>query len=162
EYHMVLLMVDVDDLKALNDNHGHLAGDQALRRVGKLLLHSTRLTDIVGRFGGDEFLVALPQTDEEGARVVLERFFKSLASSPVELEGKSLTVHCSVGAAVIAAPPSRRDAAPHPIPASYFPNVAEALIQTADEALYKAKSSGKNRFVFSTHVMSWPEITGTD
>jgi diguanylate cyclase (GGDEF)-like protein/PAS domain S-box-containing protein len=128
--HMVgVLALDLDGFKAINDGHGHAAGDALLREVGGRILESVRAGDTVARMGGDEFVVLCPNI--EGPRIgtmVANRMLKSLRR-PVTLEKATVTVGASIGVA-------------------FFPlhgGSASALLQRADEAMYAAKHAGKAR-----------------
>jgi diguanylate cyclase (GGDEF)-like protein len=124
-----LVLIDLDDFKWLNDTHGHQAGDEILRQVGQILRRSVRKFDICGRYGGEEFLLALPETDTPGARVVAENVRERVASEPfLDAESPAL-VTVSLGVATF----------PHHAPDLH------ALIGAADAALYRAKRAGKNR-----------------
>jgi diguanylate cyclase (GGDEF)-like protein len=126
---LCVLMFDIDKFKTLNDQHGHQAGDAALvavsRQVGDLL----RGSDLKCRYGGDEFLVLLPDTPILGAQQVAEHIRRSLASLPVAVGGDTISLTSSIG--VAAARPGEMD--------------AEAVIARADAALYRAKREGRNR-----------------
>jgi diguanylate cyclase (GGDEF)-like protein len=126
-----LLMLDIDDFKAVNDAHGHLQGDEILRAVGRVLTSESRGVDEPARYGGEEFAVALPETDAEGAFELGERIRTRLEAEPISsLDGGSdLHVTASVGVAT-------------------FPESADGprgLISAADQALYEAKRAGKNQ-----------------
>jgi len=122
-----LVLLDVDDLKAVNDNHGHVAGDRVLRRVAGLLRDAARRGDVAARIGGDEFALVLPGGDEDGAVALVERLRDSLADA-------GLAVTASFGIAVT----DRAGTAP------------TELVQAADCALYAAKHAGKDRVVSAT------------
>lgn len=123
-----LLMVDVDEFKKYNDTHGHQAGDSALARIGVVLGSRMRPTDLTARFGGEEFVVMLPQTDSAGALLAAERIRNAVSAETVSLllSGECLTV--SVGVAQLA---------PGETP--------ESFVARADAALYRAKAAGRNR-----------------
>lgn len=126
-----LILLDVDRFKSINDTHGHDIGDRVLRIVAQVAQKTVRETDMVARFGGEEFLILLPATNLKGAQKLAERIRKRLASTPVPLpSGKTLRVTASFGVATFT-PPS--------------PLSQEALIKAADEALYQAKEKGRNR-----------------
>lgn len=136
---LVLLMVDLDDFKAVNDRFGHPVGDAVLRGVVARLLESVRDMDVVARYGGEEFAVVLPQTDAaQGARVA-ERLRAAVAASPLPAGSEEpLPLTVSIGLAV-------------------YPEDAGtkgALVECADRALYAAKRTGKNRVVRFTRVPS--------
>ncbi len=115
-----LLMLDIDHFKCINDEQGHLHGDETLRSLSALLLKVVRVTDSVVRYGGDEFVVVMPQSDHTGAGDLAERLRGEIA--------KALTLTVSVGVA------SATDA-----------DTAESLFERADAALYCAKNEGRNR-----------------
>lgn len=139
------VLVDVDDMKTLNDSGGHLAGDRALEALGALLKGATRASDIVGRFGGDEFAVLLPRTDAAGARAVVDRIVDATRTLSVEAaDGTPLPVRVSVGAVVLDAAATFDRRAP-PTPHRFFKSLARAMIARADEALYTVKGDGKGR-----------------
>jgi diguanylate cyclase (GGDEF)-like protein len=129
-----LLMIDLDSFKRYNDTYGHLKGDQILKEVAALLLAYTRSADLVARYGGEEFVVLLPEVDEGQAHSVAEKIRQVVEAHPFTLAAgelpQSLTI--SVGVA-----------------SSIGEGSADMLIQTADDALYRAKASGKNRVVAS-------------
>jgi diguanylate cyclase (GGDEF)-like protein len=139
-----LLVVDLDGMKTINDTAGHLAGDQALALVGKNLRDAIRTSDIVGRYGGDEFALMLPQTSRVGAERVASRILQLLSDKSVEGPTGSLPLKISIGLAVLEplqAPPSE----PRPSSQRFFQAVAKALFQRADEGLYEAKRAGGNQ-----------------
>lgn len=121
---LALALADVDHFKKVNDTHGHAAGDEVLRAVSQALLGGCRITDLVGRFGGEEFLLLMPETDLAGARVACEKLRER-----VQALAGPVPVTMSFG--VVS-------------PAQYFSTMEEAL-NAADEALYRAKAEGRNR-----------------
>jgi two-component system cell cycle response regulator len=125
-----LLMIDVDHFKDVNDRHGHPAGDRVLREVALAIQDAVRAVDVVGRYGGEEFLALLPQTETEEARRLAERLRRAVESLAVEVPGGVVRVTISTGIASYPAP-----------------NVTtpEELIREADRALYRAKQAGRNR-----------------
>jgi diguanylate cyclase (GGDEF)-like protein len=128
-----VLLLDIDHFKAVNDEHGHLAGDQALRLVADLLVQNTRPYDWVGRWGGEEFLVVLPETDLLEASTVAERVRAGVATSRLALStGKFLQLQVSVGVTSTS------------VASDMLPPL-KVLLQQADEALYYAKREGRNR-----------------
>ncbi len=130
-HELSLLMLDLDDFKQINDSFGHLQGDEVLRRVARSLDVESRGFDEPCRWGGEEFAIALPETDEAGALDVAERVRRRIEAQVVErLNGQgTLTVTASVGVAT----------------ARGGIEGVEALIAAADAALYRAKAAGKNR-----------------
>lgn len=126
------IMIDVDDFKKFNDKHGHLMGDYILKEVTHVFDHCIRTIDVLGRYGGDEFMILLPEATPETATIVAERIKKAMHEHPFTFKKKPFKVTCSIGV-------------------HYFPdltNVDKAdFIDTIDKALYKAKTAGKDRVV---------------
>jgi diguanylate cyclase (GGDEF)-like protein len=132
EAEVALLAVDIDHFKSINDSAGHLAGDMVLREVAMLLLDASRAGDVVGRVGGEEFVMLLPGADSETAGVVAERLMASIRKHAFRVPQGTRPVTISVGIA------SERVIEPH---------VTGALRARADEALYVAKRLGRDRVV---------------
>jgi diguanylate cyclase (GGDEF)-like protein len=124
-----LLFIDLDGFKTVNDTHGHLFGSRALVEAAGVIRDSARETDVVSRFGGDEFALVLPDTGSDGALAVGERIRERIAAH-VFLHGDGLNMRLTVSVGVATLPD---------VAAS-----AEALIQAADEAMYHVKDHGKN------------------
>jgi len=124
-----ILMFDIDRFKTINDELGHLRGDDLLRAVGAQLTRVLRSTDVRCRYGGDEFLIILPDTPLLGAQQVAESLRREMATLAMVLDGKTIPVTVSVGVAT---------AGPGDL-------VLTALIQRADDALYQAKRAGRDR-----------------
>ena len=124
----VLVYVDLDDFKKVNDTRGHAEGDRTLKTIASALTQSVRRTDIVGRLGGDEFAVLLPETDETGSREVIDKIRANLSSAAA---AAGWPVGASIGAAMFPIPPHDPDEA----------------IARADALMYQAKQAGKNRTV---------------
>jgi len=140
-----LILLDMDDMKGINDSAGHLAGDQALATLGKALRQATRSNDVVGRYGGDEFVVVLPGTDQGGAERVARRIQELLAGAYVVGPDGDIPIRVSVGVTTLVPGDMPVSEPGQPVPAEYFVSVARDLIQEADEALYRAKRDGRNR-----------------
>ncbi|MHB1941894.1 MAG: putative bifunctional diguanylate cyclase/phosphodiesterase [Acidiferrobacteraceae bacterium] len=121
-----VLFIDLDQFKAVNDTFGHAAGDHYLAEVGKMLTECTRATDIVARWGGDEFAALLPETNRQGAIEVAEKLIKASAAQRITLAGQTLTPSLSIGIALF------------PDHGSQFGD----LITLADAAMYQAKHRG--------------------
>ena len=134
------LFVDVDHFKAINDRHGHSAGDEVLRTVAQRIRAELRSADIVARYGGEEFSVLLPQADAARAADVAERIRRCIASTPFNSEEAhiALCVSVSVGAATR----NGTDGA--------LEDVGGQLLERADTALYRAKRNGRNRVVIDS------------
>ncbi len=149
---MTVLMIDVDHFKRINDAYGHQAGDTALKTISALLLAAIRDTDTLGRLGGEEFCVLLPDTGAEGAKVVAERIRSSVDQREVEIpKAGLLRITVSIGVAVddtrpLEAERARRGSKP-PVPGSeeISEGPLDELMQAADAALYRAKQQGRNR-----------------
>jgi diguanylate cyclase (GGDEF)-like protein len=140
-----VLILDLDDLKGINDTAGHLAGDQALMAMGKVLRQATRDTDVVARYGGDEFVVILPQTSVEEAETVGRRILEVLQDRTVAGPKEGLSLKSSAGLSVLPAHTFSPEELRHPFPQGYFQGVAQDLIRHADVALYRAKRQGRGR-----------------
>jgi diguanylate cyclase (GGDEF)-like protein len=127
-----LVMLDLDDFKGINDEFGHLQGDEVLREVARVVLDTSREIDEPARYGGEEMAVVLPQTDLDGALEFAERLRHRIESLsvPVLTGGGVVRVTASVGAAAL--------------PDSSAPD-KDALVAAADSAVYRAKRLGKNR-----------------
>lgn len=132
EADVALLAIDIDHFKAINDSVGHLAGDMVLREVAMLLLDASRAGDVVGRVGGEEFVMLLPDADSETAGVVAERLMESVHAHSFRITQGTRRVTVSIGIA------SERVAEPH---------ITGSLRARADEALYVAKRLGRDRVV---------------
>ena len=131
-----VLLVDVDHFKAVNDRHGHLAGDEALRMLALALRSAVRREDVLARYGGEEFVVLARETGLEGARQLGERIRAAVERARVRYEGVELSLTVSVGVTVAAGP------------GPYEAGRSEReLIDAADRALYEAKGQGRNRVV---------------
>jgi diguanylate cyclase (GGDEF)-like protein len=130
-------LADLDFFKEVNDHHGHLTGDSLLKRIAQAMATEIRATDFIGRYGGEEFLLILPETDLEGARTVAEKIRLRVESTRIATEdGHRLGVTVSVGLAGLRHP-LRQESTP-------TPSVRE-LLAAADRALYQAKRAGRNR-----------------
>jgi diguanylate cyclase (GGDEF)-like protein len=128
---VALMMLDIDHFKNVNDRYGHEAGDEVLRRVARLLTGSVRDTDTAARFGGEEFVMLLPETDLAAASDVAERIRAGVAALEIDWRGARIPVRISIG---VSAVPERLL---HP----------RDLIASADAALYQAKAAGRDRVV---------------
>ena len=137
---LALLVLDLDRLKALNDAHGHLAGAEAVRTVGRLIADRVPANAVACRYGGDEFVVALPQCTEAGAHHVADDIRQGVHDAApvlanVQFSGGALSV--SIGLAFAAGEVGRRE--------EDASTVGEALFRAADTALYRAKAAGRNQ-----------------
>lgn len=123
-----IILLDIDRFKSINDTYGHFAGDAVLRETAVRLRHNVRPYDVVGRYGGEEFLVVLPNCDLDQARHQAERMRERLGEEKMIVEGRELTVTASFGVTV--SDGSARS--------------PEVFVRAADEALYQAKAEGRN------------------
>lgn len=123
-----LLMFDIDKFKDINDTFGHRTGDKVLSKLCEIVMSNIRNTDVIGRYGGEEFIVILPETDIEGAELVAEKVRKKIESSKILGDKREVTISLGI---------------------SNYPNHTvsyEELIEKADQALYAAKNSGRNAY----------------
>jgi len=127
---LALALLDLDNFKRINDNHGHQTGDEVLRRVASRLLSAVRGDDAICRLGGDEFLVLMADTDANIASRVAERIRHIITATAIPTRDGAMTVSVSVGCTVRQA----RD-----------PTAVEALLERADQALMQSKAAGRNR-----------------
>ncbi len=127
---LALIIIDIDEFKNVNDSHGHLVGDKVLKEIAKILRGACREVDIICRYGGEEFVIILPETDKEGAFYLAERARKTIKNYEFTSSDDrpiKLTVSCGIAS---------------------YPDSAkkkEELIKKADDALYRAKDEGKNK-----------------
>lgn len=130
---VAVAIADIDHFKAINDKYGHDAGDLVLRAVAQVLSHSVRRTDFVARWGGEEFIMVFPHTDEAGVQLVCERVRERVENLVVKTPSGDVSVSVSVGIAMLGE------------------DGQNALVRRADEALYLAKARGRNRVVVAEH-----------
>lgn len=133
QHPMTLLMIDVDYFKRYNDTYGHQQGDEVLRILAQILRQNVRHSDIVGRYGGEEFAVVLPETSKDSAVTLAQRLCEVVASTPFPGRRGGPPVRCTISVGVASYPEDGL-------------TVSE-LIPAADAALYRAKRFGKNRVV---------------
>ena len=142
-HNLIFLMVDVDSFKKVNDDYGHAVGDELLRKVAKRLSGVVRKSDLLVRWGGEEFLIMSRSTDPLGVPVFCGRILDAISSEPFDLGNKiNVRKTCSVGWASY---PWCEEAIEAICP--------EEAIELADAALYDAKASGKNQSVVMCHRM---------
>lgn len=135
---LALMMMDMDHFKTVNDTHGHDAGDLVLKQLAEMIVAAARSTDLIARFGGEEFVVLMPETDPQAALNAASRLRELVERTPFKLDdGTELKRTVSIGIASL-----------HPDGDS-----PEALLKRADEALYSAKHSGRNTVKTSTKLV---------
>ncbi len=137
---LTIAVIDADRFKLLNDTHGHASGDLVLQTIGETLRASFRQSDTAGRYGGEEFVVILPETDIETAQRKLESFRESIAASPIALAARGEKVQVTISAGL-----------------SNFPRDAEdasELFALADERMFQAKKEGRNRVVAASQPVA--------
>lgn len=127
-----LAIADIDDFKMVNDNYGHNIGDEVIIGIAQLMKNSLREQDIIGRWGGEEFMIVLPDTDITGGKDVLEKLRKNVSTYPVKTDGTSIKVTITLGVA-----------------ASNESETINDIIKLADNALYEGKRGTKNCIVLS-------------
>jgi two-component system, cell cycle response regulator len=141
-----VLMIDIDHFKAINDRYGHLAGNVVLTTLGQVFHQRVRGADIVGRFGGEEFAIALPQTEQQGAVIVAEALRQAVSQSHATYEGIGLKYHVSIGVSSLVV---------HDVNVqgrAYLENIRNRLLENADKALYLAKTQGRNAVAIGENV----------
>ena len=158
---LCMLMIDVDGLKTINDTSGHLAGDMALSTLGKVIRRVIRDTDVVGRYGGDEFVVLLSHTTAEGAALVGTRIVELLEQQSIRSEDGAIPIRSSVGVSTLSPHTFKTSDLAQSIPNSYFLKTAEELIALADRALYQAKREGGHR-VCRGDTVKWQDVEDFD
>ena len=128
------MMLDIDHFKNINDTFGHQAGDEVLKEMAKASVSAIREIDIFGRLGGEEFAIALPETDIDDAMNLAERIRQMLDQLEMGADDKHIAITVSIGVAVLTS----------------TDDTIESILKRADEALYRAKSSGRNKVLAAT------------
>jgi diguanylate cyclase (GGDEF)-like protein len=136
-----LILVDIDEFKKVNDEFGHLAGDLVLQFIARMLQDNVRISDCVGRYGGEEFAILLPGTSSEGARVAAEKIRHAVQTSAVKHENQKIKVTISAGVGMIRPKGEKPD----------------GLIARVDAALYCAKRNGRNRVEMAEEDQMLPQ-----
>lgn len=130
EEHISILMIDLDHFKSVNDNHGHMAGDVVLKTIVTEINHQLRDYDTLYRYGGEEFIVILPGSNEGHARIVAERIRSAVSNTQIRIDGELfVSVSTSIGISTFPEDASEED----------------GLLHSADQAVYEAKNRGRNR-----------------
>ncbi len=131
----VVIIMDIDHFKKFNDTAGHLAGDECLEQVSACIRNSCRMIDVVGRYGGEEFVVLLPETDPAGGEIVARRILETVRTTAIPHPGLGPNGLVTISLGVAAGP---------------GPDGWKTVLDRADKALYRAKSDGRDRLVIST------------
>jgi diguanylate cyclase (GGDEF)-like protein len=153
---ITLALFDLDHFKSINDHHGHLTGDKALETFGRILRSSTRSSDVVGRFGGDEFVAALPRTSQEGATVFCNRVLRELERQDMQGTMGSFDLRTSMGLSTLLPHTFDMNTLPRPIPNGYFQQVLHMAFSRADRMVYASKKVGGHCFHFDD-ACDWPD-----
>ena len=130
--HASFLLFDIDHFKKINDEHGHIIGDQVLQGMALICMNNLRTEDILGRFGGEEFVILLPDTKLEDARNIAERLRRLIAETPIETDIGPIRTTISIGIAI-----KEKSTALS----------IDQLLSRADRAMYRAKQAGRNRVI---------------
>src|SRR4029079_11318273 len=136
-----VVLCDLDRFKLVNDTHGHLVGDAVLREGAAALRRCLRTGDLLGRYGGEEFLAVLPQVDLEGGRQAAERLRRCLVEHAVAVGGEEVRITASFGVAELSEVPGTAN----PDNIADIGDIADLLVSLADHRLYEAKAAGRNR-----------------
>src|SRR5512141_1149983 len=135
---LALFMFDIDEFKKINDTYGHHAGDVVIKKMAELVKKNTRSSDLVGRYGGDEFMVLITSTTEEQAASFAEKLREKIATTAIALPGTQVPVRITVSGGL-----------------AMFPTHGQSTIElfrAADDAMYESKRQGRNRIVLATSV----------
>ncbi|MCV2358826.1 sensor domain-containing diguanylate cyclase [Paucibacter sp. TC2R-5] len=140
QHDLACLFLDLDHFKTVNDSFGHAAGDAVLQKIAHIIQAQLRAGDTVARFGGEEFVVLLPQAPAQHARDIAERIRLSISAEPLTLPGGEVVpISVSIGLAMLGLSHLSGDS----------PSLAQGLVNDADRALYRAKATGRNRVTCS-------------
>ena len=143
---MSILLFDIDNFKNYNDTNGHMPGDELLQQLAQLISRSTRDYDRLGRFGGEEFLLILPETDAHGAAIVAEKVRLAIQNEPFAHREKQPLGYVSISGGVATFPENGRD--------------ADTMLKLADEALYSGKEAGRNRVMQARRLAIATDLHG--
>ena len=130
---LTIIIADIDDFKSYNDTYGHVYGDRVLQLVARLFLGTVRKVDFVARYGGDEFVIVMPETEKSGVNIIAERLLKKLNQYPYKDQEHPLKTKITISIGIVSFPGDAK-------------NIIE-LLHNADLALYKAKAKGGNRVI---------------
>lgn len=135
---LTAVMIDLDHFKEINDTHGHMVGDEVLREIARRLTDAVRSYDTVSRYGGEEFLLLMPDGDASMSRERLLRVHNAVCCEPIQFPGGEVNLTCSFGVSILFGDQSL---------------TVEQFIDRADRALYDAKRTGRNRIAYAAHSL---------
>ena len=135
--HYSLIIIDIDYFKRVNDTLGHTAGDMVLIEISDRLKAELRPYDVIGRYGGEEFLIGVPRAEAESRKKIAERIRASISNKPFKIGDNKLDITISLGLTSAVPAENKKD----------MPHILEAMIEKADSALYMAKDAGRNRVI---------------
>ena len=135
-----VLLLDLDHFKQVNDQYGHLTGDKVLKHAATLLKQNIRSEDTLGRFGGEEFLLLMPMTEQQAAQQVADKFIQLLRQQPLPLNDATIALTTSIGIATASANTPALS--------------SETILQQADKALYRAKANGRDQVITYKEIVS--------
>lgn len=128
---LTIFLFDIDHFKVVNDNHGHHAGDQVLRKIAEIIQEQTRSSDLVARYGGEEFVVVMPSSDKEQALTYANNLREKIAATKIAIPGHDLPISVTISGGVASFPKDGQS--------------TTDIVNMADQALYKAKQTGRNK-----------------
>jgi len=135
---LALFLFDIDELKKINDTHGHYAGDVVIKKMAEIVKNNTRGSDVVGRYGGDEFMVLITSTTEEKAASYAEHLKEKISMTDIAISGSEVPVRVTISGGIALYPAHGQS--------------TNELFQAADDALYESKRQGRNRVLVATSV----------
>ena len=135
---LALFMFDIDEFKKINDTHGHHAGDVVIKKMAELVKKNTRSSDLVGRYGGDEFMVLIASTTEDQAASFAEHLREKISTTDIAIPGTEVPVRITISGGIAIFPANGQS--------------TTELFQAADAALYESKRQGRNRILLATNV----------
>jgi len=142
QWGLSILLLDIDHFKMINDTYGHAAGDEVLRQVAALLKNRLRESDVLGRVGGEEFVILAPSTSLESSQLLAQELMDILKSAEIMWEGRRVSITLSIGIAICL----KTD------------HAIEAAIERADAAMYQAKNGGRNQFAINDGTMDKKQV----
>ncbi len=146
KHYLAVIMLDLDFFKKINDNYGHVCGDMVLVKVANLFSQTLRDVDLVARFGGEEFIILIPETDHAGVESVAQRIRQEIYDTPMKHNDKNFNISASLGVAFI-----------EDVSGDF-----ETMINQADIALYCAKENGRNQVeVYRPGISNQHQVTGS-